>query len=127
MECQSRLLFIFKYLYACTDLEHDVSSKDIMRMLESNDISPPDRRTIDSDIDALSSAGMVFKRHPARSPSPLQGCRMRFDTVELKILIDAVAASQFINAERSKHVIQCLVSLVSSYAKQRVRYLSRTL
>lgn len=36
-----------------------------------------------------------------------------FDTVELKILIDAVAASQFINAERSKHIIERLAALSS--------------
>ena len=33
MDSQSRLLHILRYLYDCTDAEHTVSSKDIMRML----------------------------------------------------------------------------------------------
>ena len=49
MESQSRLLHILRYLYDYTDAEHDVSSRDIMRMLENMGISAPDRRTIDSD------------------------------------------------------------------------------
>ena len=57
MESQSRLLHILRYLYDYTDAEHDVSSRDIMRMLENMGISAPDRRTIDSDVDALISAG----------------------------------------------------------------------
>ena len=57
MESQSRLLHILRYLYDYTDAEHDVSSRDIRRMLENMGISATDRRTIDSDVDALISAG----------------------------------------------------------------------
>ena len=114
MESQSRLLRILKYLYDSTDAEHDVSSKDIKCMLESNGISSPDRRTIDSDVDALISAGHdIQKIHRQGALARYKVVERDFDTVELKILIDAVAASQFINAERSKHIIQRLASLAS--------------
>lgn len=114
MESQSRLLHILKYLYECTDAEHDVSSKKIMQMLESNGISTPDRRTIDTDIDALIAAGYdIQKAHRQGTPARYKVVGRDFDTVELKILIDAVAASQFINAERSKQIINRLASLAS--------------
>ena len=114
MESQSRLLHILKYLYDCTDVEHDVSSKEIMRMLESKGISSPDRRTIEADVDALISAGHDIKKaHRQGAPTRYRVVDRDFDTVELKILIDAVAASQFINTERSKHIIQRLAALAS--------------
>lgn len=114
MDSQSRLLHILRYLYDSTDANHDVSSKDIMHMLESKGISPPDRRTIDSDIDALILAGHdIQKTHRQGAVARYRVFERDFDTVELKILIDAVAASQFINAERSKHIIDSLASLAS--------------
>lgn len=114
MDSQSRLLHILRYLYDCTDAEHTVSSKDIMCMLESKGISAPDRRTIDSDVDALISAGHdIQKIHRQGALARYQVVERDFDTVELKILIDAVAASQFINAERSKHIIDRLAALAS--------------
>ncbi len=114
MDSQSRLLLILKYLYDHTDAEHDVSSKDIMRMLEDKEVSPPDRRTIEADVDTLISAGHdIRKVHRRGTPTRYRVVERDFDTVELKILIDAVAASQFINAERSKHIIERLASLAS--------------
>ena len=57
MENNARILLILKYLHEETDAEHDVSSKDIICMLEANGYKTPDKRTIDSDINALISAG----------------------------------------------------------------------
>ena len=66
MANQSRILLILKYLYNSTDAAHDVSSKDIARMLESNGITSHDRRTIETDIDMLISAGHdICKVHRA--------------------------------------------------------------
>ena len=112
MENQSRLLLILKYLYDQSDADHDVSSKDIIEMLKNKGISPPDRRTIDGDINILVAAGHdIQKVHRQGTPARYRVVGREFDTVELKILIDAIAASQFINAERSKHIINRLAAL----------------
>ena len=119
MENQSRLLLILRYLYDQSDADHDVSSKDIMQMLKDNGIPPPDRRTIDVDVDMLIAAGHdIRKLHRQGTPARYRVVERDFDTVELKILIDAVAASQFINAERSKHIIDRLASLASLYDRK---------
>ena len=82
MESQSRLLHILKYLYDCTDVEHDVSSKEIMRMLESKGISSPDRRTIEADVDALISAGHDIKKaHRQGAPTRYRVVDRDFDTL----------------------------------------------
>ena len=102
MANQSRILLILKYLYNSTDAAHDVSSKDIARMLESNGITSHDRRTIETDIDMLISAGHdICKVHRNGVPTRYRVVERDFDTVELKILIDAVVASRFISPQRS--------------------------
>lgn len=114
MAAQSRILLILKYLYSSTDAEHDISSKDIARMLESKGITSHDRRTIEADIDMLISAGHdIQKVHRNGIPTRYRVVERDFDTVELKILIDAVVASRFINANRSREIIQRLASMAS--------------
>ena len=114
MQEQSRILLILRYLYDHTDAEHDVTSKDIKQMLETKGIMAPDRRTIEADIDALIAAGHdIQKVHRNGVPTRYRVIARDFDLVELKILIDAVAASQFINAKRSRQMIQRLASMVS--------------
>lgn len=114
MENQSRLFLILRFLYDQTDADHDVSSKDIRNMLEERGIPSTDRRTIDSDIDTLIAAGHdIRKQHKQGAPARYRVVERDFDMVELKILIDAVAASQFLNAERSRHIIQRLASMAS--------------
>lgn len=114
MANQSRILLILKYLYNSTDAAHDVSSKDIARMLESNGITSHDRRTIETDIDMLISAGHdICKVHRNGVPTRYRVVERDFDTVELKILIDAVVASRFISPQRSSEIIQRLASMAS--------------
>ena len=60
-------------------------------MLESNGITSHDRRTIETDIDMLISAGHdICKVHRNGVPTRYRVVERDFDTVELKILIDAV-------------------------------------
>ena len=112
MENDNRILLIQKFLYEQTDTDHDVSSKDIMRMLESHGHKTPDKRTIEADVDALIAAGYdIQKSHRNGVPTRYHVDSRDFDTVELKILIDAVAASRFISPERSKRLIDRLASM----------------
>ena len=119
MNSQGRLFLILKYLYDYTDSDHDVSSRDIKRMLESKGVSAPDRRTIEADVDAMIASGYgIQASHKQGAPARFKVVERDFDNVELKILIDAVAASQFISAERSKHIIDHLAALASISDRQ---------
>ncbi len=112
MENDNRILLILKYLYEQTDADHDISSKDIMRMLEAQGHKVPDKRTIDADVDALIAAGHDIQKNRRNGvPTRYNVISRDFETVELKILIDAVAASQFITPERSKRLIEQLASM----------------
>ena len=109
---QSRILLLLRYLYENTDAEHAVSTRDIKKMLEQNGVQPPVSRTIDADMDLLVAAGFdIVRSHVNGHPSFYRIVDRAFDSVELKVLIDAVAASRFISIEKSKQVIGHLVSL----------------
>ena len=109
---RSRIILILRFLYEMTDAEHDVSSKEIMQMLGQNGLPVHDNRTIEQDIDLLIAAGYdIVKNHRNGVPPRYRIVSRDFDTVELKILIDAVAASRFIQQDRSRQLILHLASL----------------
>ena len=112
MELQSRIFLILRYLYEKTDADHHVSTKDIKHMLEEKGIEAPVSRTIDSDIEQLIASGFdIVRTHENGKPACYKLVERVFDSVELKILIDAVAASRFISIERSKQMINRLASM----------------
>ncbi len=112
---QSRIILILKYLYEKTDAEHYVSNKQIKQMLAENGFRSPDIRTIDADIALLIAAGhnIVEDRLNGR-PTRYKVLSRDFEPVDLKILIDAVAASRFITIEKSKQLITKLASMATS-------------
>ena len=115
---KSRILLIMHYLYENTDADHDVSSKDIMKMLGENGLPTNDNRTIERDIDLLIASGFdISKSHRNGVPPRYKVVGRDFDTVELKILIDAVAASRFIQLNRSRHLIRHLADLADPSAR----------
>lgn len=110
MQERSRILTILRYLYDQTDINHRVSSRDIKRMLEQNGIEAPVSRTIDSDIDQMVAAGHDIEKYHINGGSMYYNIASReYDTVELKLLIDSIAASRCISIERSKRMISRLI------------------
>ena len=114
MQEQSRILMTLRYLYETTDPEHLVSSRDIKKMLEQNGIEAPVSRTIDSDVDQLIAGGFdIVKTHENGRPMFYHVASREFDAIELKVLVDAIAASRFISVERSKRMIAKLSAMAS--------------
>lgn len=119
MQTPSRILLILKYLHDNTDSTRDVSSKDIIQMLEHHGIKVIDKRTIESDIDELIATGYdIEKKHRNGVLTRYQLSSRSFDDVEIKILIDAIAASRFIRMERSRQLIQNLACLAGPSARE---------
>lgn len=121
MESESRILLILNFLSEKTDVDHSVSTSEIKHMLSEHDISIRDTRTIESDINMLTSAGYdIVKSHAKGLPTQYRIVSRDFDIVDLKILMDAVAASQFIGPDRSRRIIDGLASLVSEPDRERL-------
>ena len=121
MENKSRILLLLKYLYRNTDAEHDVSSRELIDMLTAEGVRAPDRRTIDTDVDLLNAAGCDIERVRRNGVATRYRVASRlFETVELKIMIDAIAASRFLTANRSRRIITRLAALASRADQERL-------
>ncbi len=118
LDGQSRILLILRYLYEKTDAEHPVTTRQIKQMLEERGLSAPDSRTIDSDIAMIQAAGFkVSRTHYNGGSARYHVAERGFDTIELKILMDAISSSQFLSMERSEKIIHQL----ASFANERER------
>ena len=112
MSMESRILLILQFLYEKTDASHSVTTREIKRMLEAHGIPAPDTRTVESDIRRLTAAGHDIQRSHENGGSARYWMIGRdFDAVELKILMDAVAASRFIGPERTARILSRLAGL----------------
>ena len=107
-------IYLMQLFTEKTDKNHYVRMPEILTFLESKGIIA-ERRTIYSAISILNSAdfeiigvqekGGYKYHHPSR----------KFDTSELKFLIDSVAASKFLTEKKSKELINKIKSLGSVY------------
>ncbi len=97
------LLRIMEYLMIYTDEEHPANSKDLKTYLEKWNISE-ERRTIYSDVAVLADFGIDIEK--------AQGgwyiASRTFELPELKLLVDAVQASNFITEKKSGELIRKL-------------------
>ena len=115
---QSRIILTLQYLYANTDAEHTVSSRDIKKMLAEHGLVIPDSRTIDADVDQLIAAGYeIVRTHEVGKAACYRVTERDFDTVELKVLIDAIAASRFLSVDKSKRIISHLAEMAGVTAR----------
>lgn len=111
---KSRVLFLMHYLYENTDDEHSLSTNELISVLSENGFSA-NRKTVRDDVQMICDAGYeIFVDKDGKSNSYHYGTRT-FELPELKMLIDAVSSSRFINAEKSDVLIKKLTSLASRY------------
>ena len=118
MPSQSRIILILHYLDANTNAERAVTTRDIKAMLAEHGLSVPDSRTVDADVEQLIAAGYdILRTHENGSSARYRVMTRDFDAVELKVLIDAVAASRFLSAEKSRSLIGRLAAMADPAAR----------
>ena len=108
---KQRILRILKYLYAFTDEQHPVTNQELVELF-ANDCANGNRKTIKNDIDVLASEGFDVITTKQYRNTYYMASRI-FEVPEVKMLIDAVAASRFITKEKSDILIGKLSQLVS--------------
>ncbi len=104
----NRQIMILRYLYENTDAEHSVSLREINDYLGEQAAS---RDTLYGDIKSLQECG--FDIVCRKSTQNLYYLRSRtFELSEVKLLVDAVQAAQFISRKKSRELVERLASLV---------------
>lgn len=103
-----KLLLIKQYLEKYSDEENLVKAEELMAMLEEKGISC-ERKSIYADIAALKEYGVDISTEK-------RGYRILnrdFELPELRLLMDAVQAANFISAKKSKELIGKICTLCS--------------
>jgi len=111
MAMKPRVLYLMQYLEQNSDEQHPVTTAEIRRALASKGC-PVTIITLRTDIESLIEAGYEIAINEKEGLSTTYSWINRdLSAPELQILVDAVSASQFITAEKSRELIRKLVTL----------------
>ena len=112
---QTRILMLQKWLQEETDSEHQLGCCEILKRWESLGIYT-DRRSVYKDIETLKEAGLNIQCE-RRKQNYYYIAEKQFDLAELKLLVDAVEASQIIPIRETEK----LVKKITSFAPEKDR------
>ena len=118
-----KLLYLYKYLLENTDENHTVTVRDMIDYLSQNDI-PAERKSIYNDIELLELFGVDIVKVKSKQTAYYIASR-DFELPELKLLVDLVQSSKFLNQDRSLKLINKLETLCSKHeAKSLVAHIN---
>lgn len=116
---KAKILVLLEILTRESDQDHPLSVPRLLQRLEENNITA-ERKSIYSDIQCLQDLGYQIElvRGPGGGYYLAEGL---FELPELKLLVDAVQSSKFINETHSRALIEKLMTLTSRYHAQDLR------
>ncbi len=119
-ETSLRVLYLYKILMRYSDVDHPLSTNQILQYFDSMYGIRMHRTTVLKYVELLCSSGIDVVEIRSRSKKYYVNDRT-FDLPELKLLIDAVQASRFISAKKSEALVEKLTSLASEESKEELR------
>lgn len=117
-ETKAIILYILKILSTYTDENHYLTQKEIIEYLKNEYDVIVERKAVSRSLSILEEFG--FGVCMTRSGSFLQ--ERLFDDSELRLLIDGLLSSRYINEPHSYDLIQKLSNLSSKYFKKRIKH-----
>ena len=128
---------MLKYLYENTDENHPVSTPELVKIFQAED-AHASRKTVKDDIDVLIGDAHASRKTVKDDIDVLIGegfdivtvrstqnsfflANRKFEIPEIKLLIDAVSSSRFINKEKSAVLIEKLTGMVSKAQAEKIR------
>lgn len=106
-----KLLYMLEVLLKNTDENQCMSSQDLIDYLAEKEIFV-ERKTIFSDIETLKQYGVDIGVSKSKSNSGYYVMGRDFELAELKIITEAILASRYISAKKSRELIDKLSDLV---------------
>ncbi len=113
---RAKIEYILKFLREYSDSNHCVNSNDIIDYLTQNGISCA-RKSVYDDIKALNKFGYDISRGQSSNEGYFLAER-RFETSEIRLMIDAVASAPFITEKKTRELTDKLLSLLSRYQRE---------
>lgn len=111
------LIRIWQILNKHSDYDHPLTQEDIAKFLKNEYGIIIERKAISRNISLLKEAGFEIESH--RNGSFIE--RREFEDSELKLLIDGVLCSKYINPAHSVTLIEKLCSLSGKYFRSHVK------
>lgn len=109
---QLRVLYLYQILLRHSDVDHPVSTKELIDMMETYHQIKLHRTTIPKYIELLNAGGLEVMEIRSREKKYYLNDRL-FELPEVKLLIDAVQSSRFISVGKSQVLISKLMALTS--------------
>ena len=116
---KAKLLVLKRILERKTDEDHPLSVPRLVQALQDEGIQA-ERKSVYNDIEALRESGVDIELIRGRSGGYYMGSR-EFELPELKLLVDAVQASQFITKAKSEKLIKKLEDFASEYQARQMQ------
>lgn len=116
-----KILYLLKILTEETDESHVMGAAELLERLLSYGIKA-ERKSLYDDIEQLQTFGCDIIYHKSRTKSGYYLAAREFELPELKLLVDAVAASRFMTAKKSRELIGKLEKFAG---KENARQLQR--
>ncbi|MDO4940783.1 MAG: WYL domain-containing protein [Erysipelotrichaceae bacterium] len=110
---RSRILSLIKILRENTDIDHQLSLKNIITLLQENDIEIKNRKTLYEDFKVLSDYGYQIEYDEGYylSESP-------FTISEIKVIVDSITSLKNIDDKVMHNLLAKLYSFLSKYEKK---------
>lgn len=115
---RERLLSVYEILKRDTNVDHPISSTEIIKKLKAEGIHA-DRRAVYEDIRTLIDRGVDVCTYEENS----KGYYLRereFEFSELRLLTDAVLSAKFISKSQSKEIVNKLKKLTNKFDESRL-------
>lgn len=117
-----KLIQIIKILEEKSDIDHPISTKELIQRLGDVGILA-ERKSIYDDISQLCEFGYSIELNKAKTGGGYYLKERLFELAELKLLVDAVQASKFITRKKTNELISKIETLTNIYkAKQLQRH-----
>lgn len=115
-----RLLYLYDYLVKHTDIDHPLSTNQLIQAMQEEYDIHVGRNTISEDLAVMKECGLPVDFHDSTQNLYYYDSRV-FELPELKLLIDAVASSKFITQKKSDELIAKLLALTNDSNAAKLR------
>lgn len=117
---RARLLKLLRLLEQYTDEKHPLSTNELAQLLKEHYGITAFRTTLYKDLAELAQSGVDLVKIHSTQNRYFIGSRL-FELPELKLLIDAIDSSKCLTADKSRRLIDKLLTLMSTYQAAALR------
>lgn len=115
-----RILYLYQLLARYSDIDHPITTNELISMLKEQHDIDVNRNTIGKDLEILHESGLQIEVHRSTQNRYYYDGRT-FDIPEIKLLLDAVSSSKFITEKKSEQLIEKLLTLLPEHRAVKLR------